>query len=84
MDPGYKKGINYALLLLGAMVIGGLVVLLNHEKQVRFLLYVERGYQQGCDWEWADPGDLGQPRLMSVPQPRDLHTGEIMWTPLLG
>ena len=84
MDEGFRKGINCGLLLLGAMALGAVVVLLNHESQVRFLLYVERGYCQGRDWEWADPGEIGQPRLMSVPQPRDLHTGEVMWTPLLG
>lgn len=81
-------GIGKALSLTCGMIalasLAGVLVLMRHEDQVRFWLRVDRGYIQGRDWVWAHPRDLGQSLFFSVPQPRDLHTGEILWTPLLG
>jgi len=70
------------------VVAGGLAVwlaiLLQHEEQVKFMHYVQTGERFGCDWTWANPSELGQSLLFSVPAVKNLRTGRITQYPLMG
>ena len=59
-----------------------MAILIRHENRVR-AGYRARCMFQGVDWEWAHPNEYGASLLFSVPQPRNLRTGAIEWTPLL-
>jgi hypothetical protein len=75
-------GVCLGLALVG--LVGWAIVLKNHEEQVRFMRYIQFGECPGRDWVWAHPHEYGASLLFSVPQPKSVHTGEILWTPLLG
>jgi hypothetical protein len=70
--------------LVGGALAAWVLVLLRHEDQVKFMHFVQTGEKFGCDWTWADPREMGQSLLFSVPAVKSLRTGEITEYPLMG
>ena len=78
------KNMANACLLIGAGLFTWLAVLSRHEEQVKFMHYVQTGEKFGCDWTWANPVELGDSLLFSVPAVKSLRTGEVTRYPLMG
>lgn len=78
------KPITAIALGIAAAALGWIVILKNHEEQVKFWHYIETGERFGCEAEWASPGETGQSWLFSVPWIKSRVTGKIHEYPLMG